>query len=274
MSKFDVKEKIDKWIYRSYNFLSEALFLLNPKIRRKLKKNNEFKNIHLGQRCFILGTGPSLSKLDSTAEHFLKTEIIIGVNSLYKSDIGARLTPTYYTLMDNLYWEQWCGTFKEVQNAYPNRTPTFITDLRAQKFIEELQGHVKSMYIYSKKYPVDQMSQNLEGNIFAAMNVVSYSILSAIYMGFKEVYLLGCDYSAFCSAGKGHCYDDQEEVSQTNYNLAFYLKFYWITTEFHYLIAKLAKQQNVKIINLTPGSLLDAYPRTTMESALFGSQPR
>ena len=80
-------------------------------------------------------------------------------------------------------------------------------------------------------------------------------------MGFKNIYLLGCDYNAFCTAGKGHAYDDKSELAQTDYNLAFYLKFYWITTEVHYLIAKLAKKRGVNIINLTPGSLLDAYPR-------------
>ena len=34
-----------------------------------------------------------------------------------------------------------------------------------------------------------------------------------------------------------------------------------IVTKIHYLIAKLAKKRDVKIINVTPESLLDAYPR-------------
>jgi hypothetical protein len=93
------------------------------------------------------------------------------------------------------------------------------------------------------------------------MNVVSYSILAAIYMGFKKINLLGCDYNAFCTAGVGHAYDDKSELSGSTYNLGFYLKYYHLTTEFHYLIAQLAKERGVEVVNMTPGSLLDAYVR-------------
>jgi hypothetical protein len=105
----------------------------------------------------------------------------------------------------------------------------------------------------------------LNGNIFAAMNVVSFSILAAMFMGFKKINLLGCDYNAFCTNGKGHAYDDKSELGQFKYNLAFYLRFYWITTEIHYLIAKLAKRNGVEVINMSEGSLLDAYPKATLE---------
>ena len=170
--------------------------------------------------------------------------------------------------MDNLYWEQWNGTFSEVSSKYQESPPIFITDVRAKSLVDGLERNVPTIYIHSKKYPVKRMSSDLDRNIYAAMNVVAYSILSAMYMGFREIYLLGCDYNAFCTAGKGHCYDDEEEIAGFNYNLAFYLKFYWITTEFHYLIAKLAKEKQIKVVNVTPGSLLDAYPRTTLENVL------
>ena len=63
-------------------------------------------------------------------------------------------------------------------------------------------------------------------------------------------------------------YDDDKEVSQVNYNLAFYLKFYAICTEFHYLVSKYAKKRGVKIINLNPNSLLDAYPKMMSDEIL------
>jgi hypothetical protein len=115
------------------------------------------------------------------------------------------------------------------------------------------------------------MSDRLDKNIYSAMNVVSHTILVALYMGFSEIYLLGCDYNAFCSMGKGHAYDDKQEMEKVSYNLAFYLKFYWLTTEFHYLVAKLARENSVAIKNLTPGSLLDAYPRGRIDDVLLGS---
>lgn len=268
MNKFDIKDKIDKLMYGIYNLICETAYILNFNARNTIKKNRVFKDIHAGKRCFILGTGPSLNHLADNQIDILKREIVFGVNSLYKSEIGSKITPKYYALMDNLYWEQWSETFAEVSNKYKDNLPVFITDLRAKHLVEKITRKNASIYIYSKKYPTNKMSADLDKNIYGAMNVTSFSILSAMYMGFNEIYLLGCDYSAFCTQGKGHCYDDKSELSEFNYNLAFYLKFYWIITEFHYLIAKLAKNKKIKVVNLTPGSLLDAYPRLGTRSIL------
>lgn len=268
MSKFDIKDKIDVFIYTLYNFASDVTYGLNSRARSIVRQNVSYKDMHVGQRCFILGTGPSLNKLSDREIDALGREVVFGVNSLYKSRIGERLNPKYYALMDNLYWEQWSGTFSEVLSKYKSAPPVFITDIRAKGVVDSLSEVVRAIYMHPKKYPTKRMSAEIDKNIYAAMNVISYSILSAIYMGFKEIYLLGCDYSAFCTAGQGHCYDDESELDGFNYNLAFYLKFYWITTEFHYLISRLSKEAQVRVINLTPGSLLDAYPRVSIESVI------
>lgn len=270
MSKFDVKERIDKFLYSTYNLLSDVIFGFDAKSKELVRRNEAYRGIHSGQRCFILGTGPSLSLLSDEQIAKLNPEILFGVNSLYKSGVGQRLAPKYYTMIDNLYWEDasWSSAFSEVAAKYPLDPPTFITDPRAKVVIDPLNPKKSPIYIYSKKYPTHEMSFELTDNIYAAMNCVTYSILVAMYMGFKEVYILGCDYNAFCSAGSGHCYDDKGELKDSPYNLAFYLKFYWLTTEFHYLVSKLANDNGVKVINITPSSLLDAYPRAAIESVL------
>ena len=268
MSKFDIKDKLDNALYSIYNTLTEAAFNLKPFVKREIKKNIQFKDKHLGQQCFILGTGPSLNLLTEKQISLLEREIVFGTNSLYKANVVSRLTPMYYSLLDNLYWEQWSHTFKDVVNCYQEKLPTFITDLRAKSLVEQSNPMMRHIYVYSKKYPVDRMSDQLDKNIYAAMNVVSYSILAASYMGFKKIFLLGCDYNSFCTHGRGHAYNDNSELSQSRYNLAFYLRFYWITTEFHYLIEKLARSKGVEVINLTPSSLLDAYRKDSLDRVL------
>jgi hypothetical protein len=268
MSKFEIKDGIDKVIFNFYNLIADFLFVFNFPARKLLKANRAYENKHDGERCFILGTGPSLNALTKSQANALGSEVIFGVNSLYKVEAAASIYPRYYALLDNLYWEQWSPTFAEVVEKYKQNPPIFITDLRARSLATRANEGAQHLLIYSKKYPINKMSEDLHKNIFAAMNVISYSIISAIYMGFKEVYLLGCDYNAFCTQGKGHAYDDKSEVNQSSYNLAFYLRFYWITTEFHYLISALAKRRGVHIINLTPNSLLDAYERKPVEQTL------
>lgn len=275
MSKFDIKDRVDSFIYSVYNVLSEVVFAFDVKSKSLVRRNAKFKNIHEGERCFILGTGPSLCTLTEGEVKKLRSEVVFGVNSLYKSSVVKDIVPKYYALIDNLYWDDGSGageglsyTFADVASRYSASPPTFITDPRARNFVDRLDLEKPSIYIYSKKYPTTEMSSEISENIYAAMNCVTYSVLVAIYMGFKEVYILGCDYNSFCSAGPGHCYDDKEDYKNSEYNLAFYLKFYSITTEFHYLVAKLANERGVKVVNLTPASLLDAYPRASLSGVL------
>lgn len=261
MNKFIIKDNVDKQIYAVYNVISDVIFSVNFRVKNLLKKNSDYKNIHAGGRCFLLGTGPSLNDLSIQQIEKLKSEITFGVNSLYKSKVTSVISPTYYALVDSVYWEGLSFTFKEVGERYKSIPPIFLADVRSKKIIDNLELKNEVIYIYAKKYPTHKMSSELSKNMFGAMNVISYSILAAIYMGFKEIYLLGCDYNFFCEQGNWHCYDDKEEMKSESNNLAYYLKYYNLTTEFHYLIAKLAAEKGVKITNLTKVSILDAYPR-------------
>ncbi|HHQ4443929.1 TPA: 6-hydroxymethylpterin diphosphokinase MptE-like protein [Aeromonas veronii] len=270
MSKIEMKEKLDSSLYRIYNSIVSFRYKNFGGTRKLLTGNTKFKNSHLGQRCFIMGTGPSLLDLTHGQVEVLKSEVIFGVNSLYKSEIGNVVIPKYYALLDNNYWEsaEYKSAFNDIRVAYNDKLPTIITDYRAKEFLDGAGLKQETLYICGKKYPVDAVSFDVDECIYGLMNVVSYCIVSAMYMGFKEIYLLGCDYNAFCTYGRGHCYDDAKEVEGVSYNLAFYLKYYHLTTEFHYLISKLAKAHGIRVTNLTSVSLLDAYERKPVSAVL------
>ena len=64
-------------------------------VREKIKENKQYKNIHQGERCFILCTGPSIKKMDLSA---LKHETCIAVSlfSLHKN--YAEINPDYHIM--------------------------------------------------------------------------------------------------------------------------------------------------------------------------------
>lgn len=259
MSNFDVKKKIDDRIYRLFNRYSDIKFSLNFGLRRELSRNAACKEMYMGERCFIVGTGPSLRNLSGKVISALADEYIFAVNSFYKIDFLDGINPDFYLLLDNNYWGVAGYTYSDLLEKYGEALPLIITDIRARSFTEGVPLDRK-MFLYTKNYPVDRVRFSLDGNMSATMNVVSTAILSAIYMGFKEIYLLGCDYNLFCSRVGTHSYDDSGEIEELpKYNLAFYLKYYHITTEIHYLISELAERRGVKLRNATDGSLLDAY---------------
>lgn len=267
MSMFDVKESADRLLYRGFNLISDAAFFLSSTKRRLVARNERFRGIHAGERCFIIGTGPSTKSLHDWQLKKLANESVFAVNSFYKADLFSGITPKYYALMDNNYWGISSGTFGEISGRYAGRMPVFITDVRASDCVPG--GADKGIFIYAKNYPVNRMRFNLAGNLSISMNVVSACILSAIFMGFKQIYLVGCDYNLFCGRVGTHCYDDSQEISDLpSYNLAFYLKYYHLTTEFHYLIAKTALDEGVLVRNVTPGSLLDAYAHQNLGEIL------
>ena len=268
MNSFELKEKLDKVFYLTYNIISDLVFFFKFSLKKELKNNLKFKELHKNERCFILATGPSLSNLNDTEIEALTKEVTFGVNSFYKVKQTNKIVPKYYFLLDNLYWEEWSYTFKEIEMRYTSNCPIFITDFRAKPFVNKKINEMNNIFLYMKKYPVNYISSDLDKNMFIGMNVVATAILSAIYFGYKEIYLVGTDYSAFCNNGRGHAYDDKDELSKVDYNLAFYLKFYWIGTEFHYLIYKFAKENGVQIVNLSTNSLLDAYPKANISDIL------
>ena len=261
MSKFDIKDTVDNCIYHAYNFTSDIFFNLKKNDKKILLKNKKFLGKHINQRCFILGTGPSLNNLSCSHVSKLKSEITFGVNFLYKAVVVKDLLPTYYSLCDNIFWGSSRHTFREVHDRYSLRPPVFITDIRARDVLSSYGIFDECITLYTRHYPVNRMRYDLTKNLSISMNVIGMSIQVAMYMGFREIVLLGCDYNSFCSASLLHCYDDNSECCELpKYNLAFYLKYYYLTTSFHYLIAKLAKDMDIKIYNATENSLLDSYP--------------
>ena len=59
----------------------------------------QFKDKHKGQRCVIIGNGPSLNKMDLS---FLKQEICFGMNKIYLGFEKWNFIPKYYVAVNSL----------------------------------------------------------------------------------------------------------------------------------------------------------------------------
>lgn len=260
MSKlFQIKESFDKLTFLTFNILSDSVFQFRFKIKSLVKKNRFYKDIHKDDKVFILGNGPSISLLDSDHFKYINNHVSFVVNYFYKKKDLCDFKPTYYALVDPLSVEnEYTEMYENIRDLFPDSI--LITDYRANRLMDKVQFKNKPLYLYSKKYPVNDIDEDISVNCYITMNVVSACILTAIYMGAKEIYLLGCDYNSFASRHELHFYEEDSNDPIIENRLAYQLKYYHLTTEFHYLIAKLAKRKGVKIVNLCDTSLLDSYP--------------
>jgi hypothetical protein len=260
LSKVTIKEDLDNYIYRTYNMLSNILFSVS-KYKKTTKKNISFKNIHAGKRCFLLGTGPSLRDLNYD---YLQDEITFGVNFLYKGDIINHIKPQYYCLYDQIFHTTHLESTKELINSLPDTT--FFLRTKAHDIINTQDIDTNNIYYqHCNLYQYsDYISVDMVENMTAPFNVVLGCIQTAIYMGFKEIYLLGCDFSSFTSLKVEHFYDYGKGTNRPR-SLGEELKEYSMVSYHHYALEKYARENNVRIYNITPNSLLDAYERKSFE---------
>jgi len=182
-------------------------------------KNLVKKDLHKGKRCFIVGTGTSLNDIDMS---LLKDEITIGVNLiLLKKDF----TPNYLVVADTtVIHKHYDIIFNDKMNkgcyvlgngctmtgkgnctTGPGSTcfPHSKLDLKTYPNIyqlthKEISGifidHIddeRSNLLKLDQYYIDPNFKHFTS--YGASTIDNLAIPLAVYLGFKEIYLLGCD---------------------------------------------------------------------------------
>lgn len=156
------------------------------------------------EKIFIVATGPSLQikDLEKLKEKGIKT---IGMNWLFKIFDKTEWRPDYYVISDQAMIFE---IMKELEN---NKNfwgiDTFISDAWMQFWQEE---HSQNFYEYHIKYDRYNMkfSDDFANDVYSGMTVVYVCMQLAVYMGYQEIYLLGCDFD-YNNVEKQHCYQEK-----------------------------------------------------------------
>lgn len=243
----------------NYWFKDHSLYTVIKKNKELIKKDNEKKKI------YICALGPSLKNVDLNK--------IVGdsfvVNSFFKlANDYPNFVPTYYLWIDDDIYR----TKSEMDNAkyamelYHPRGTRFIINSKANH-ADFIKG-MDSEKIYYMSTFRGEFHPNKDYDMTKIMpvsgNVASFAILLSILMGYKEIYLLGCDFNSFTTPKPFHCYNDKDEIKTLS--LAQDLLAYAHVAKYHERLQELAERKGVKIYNSTRGSLIDAYPFNIDES--------
>ena len=152
------------------------------------KKLYSFKNKHKGERCFIIGNGPSLNKLDLT---LLKGETTFGVNGIYLNQEKMGFLPTYYVIEDYLIAEDRASEINELKGPV-KFVPTFL-DYTLKKDCNTI--NFNAYMNYSDKIFEPLFSDDCLRKIGVGGSVTFMCLQLAYYMGFDEVYMIGFDHN-------------------------------------------------------------------------------
>ena len=160
-----------------------------PPFEKTAEVLEPYRGRYKGQRCFIVGNGPSLRAEDLER---IKGEFCIGCNRVYKLFNETSWRPRVYTGVDeNLFRD----TFKEVSSldAELKLCSLLATDMMYPvKDLLPLKLISKGDWIVYQRLP--EFSDDITKCVYHATTISYINMQIAAFMGFDEVFLLGFDH--------------------------------------------------------------------------------
>jgi hypothetical protein len=143
---------------------------------------------HRGERCFLIGNGPSLKQTDLSR---LKGEYTLGQNRIYLAFPELGFQSSYYLSVNDLVVEQ-CA--QEIQAL---TMPRFVS-WRARKWLTPQDN----LFFLHTTYTGEKFAKDIRGRVWEGGTVTYTALQVAFYLGFKQVILIGVDHNYVHQGGK------------------------------------------------------------------------
>jgi hypothetical protein len=276
VSGWDIKLYLDEVFFELINLAYKAnFFIKNGKKKYGLQRNLELKDKHIGQRCFVVGNGPSLNVQNLK---LLKDEVAFFVNRAFLHPDYEYIQPTYHIIVDpKLQTGEWSITFLD-QIAEKNPNVVFLlsakwyNDPKFQPYKKKFNIYWLDLRLIWTRFFNGKINLS---NINVCGAVVEVGIVSAIYMGMKEIYFLGVDGNGLCYNLIGqdsHSYgSNPEDLTKDMLTISKDLYFMSMSARKWVYIANYCEKIGIKLVNLTAGGIMDICPRKKFEEVLTQS---
>ena len=240
----------------------------HPWRRQSIRYLAAIKDIHKGERCFIIGNGPSLKQTDLTR---LKDELTFGMNRFYLAFPELGFPTTYFVAVNDLVIEQ-C-----IEDIYHIPAPKFLS-WRSRKALQsilpsenELPNDPPLAFLHTT-YTGPKFAQDASTRLWEGATVTYVTLQLAFHMGFQKVILIGIDHS-FTSKGKPNTTVVSRGDDQDHFDAKYFGKgFRWQlpdleTSERAYRIARTVfEEAGRQVIDATVGGKLAVFPKVSYDS--------
>lgn len=251
-------------------FISTNLFDKN--VRNFEKRLSTFDGIYKGNRCIIMGNGPSLNKMDL---EIFKNEFVWGTNRCYLLFDRISWRPKFYTAVDTRVVPDNADEINALSEKLKESNFFFPVHFRYEGILRSN----KNVYWYNEvpltvnKLPYSMFSTNILNNASSVYTVTVAALQLAVFLGFNPIYLIGCDTSySVPETVKIDSSNPDWLTSTTNDPNHFSGDYFgegkkWHEPHvdrmiFHYKQAKLVCDEiGVSIVNATVGGNLEVFPR-------------
>ena len=248
-----------------------------------LKKNVELKDKYNNKRIFILGSGSSILLYDLKV---LNNEYVMTQNSFHMHKDISYVDPNIHCVVpyyqSNKEISIWVDYIADMKARMPNSL--FFWGLNTKALIDKYHEDIsaKSYYIRTKYnlLTLKKAKVNISKTIMTIPTVLTQCLTVAIYLGFKEIYLLGFDLDQICHTNDqtyGRFYG-MSKITETEFEKDANQRLdvettdgwytWWLMNKQFFLIKHFADQNNINIINGTQGGILSYFKREPIENII------
>jgi hypothetical protein len=236
------------------------LYQVLPLGRASRTRLTELKDSHRGERCFIIGNGPSLQRTDLSK---LRDEYTFGLNRIYLLFPELGFSTTFLVTVNWPVLEQCADEILSIPSIkflpWTFRKRLNPNNLGNTVFVQSERG--------DKVFTPDARKSLWQG---ATVTYVAMQL--AFHMGFEQVVLVGVDHS-FSTGGKAHTEVVSQGDDPNHFSPEYFGKgFRWNlpdleTSEIAYQMARQAYESaGREIVDATIGGKLTIFPKVDYSS--------
>ncbi len=272
---YNIYEKVEACLVEALILRSNLSFWIKKQQGHYdfLQRNAELKNKHAGKRAFIVGNAPSINQQDLS---LLKNEITFMVNRAFMQDNYQNIQPTFHVFVDpKLTDGTWPLSYiDEVIEKNPDVHLLLNAEWYDLTMFQPYKTKAKTTWLKTKPVSLlfpQRFNPDLTANA-SSLYVVEQAITAAIYMGIKEIYIMGVEGNGIAYTIMGqdsHAFGkDPDYDNPQAYDIARSMNFTsrWIRS--WYAIAKYCSQNDIKLINCTGKGIMNMMEQTSFNAVL------
>lgn len=226
-----------------------------------------WKGRHKGERCFIIGNGPSLRANDLDR---LQNEFCFAFNCIDAIFCETKWRPSVYMCVDAHILEDHRDQIAHF------RFPVLLSRrarkaYRGRNHIIYIENYVPFVICRYNRTKGIGFSYDASHCLYGGATVVYFAIQLAVYMGFSEIYLLGVDHSysrAINAKGETIVNDSVKNYFGDLQTMPYTIQAIDVVEAAYRTARKHSEASDFKIYNLTRGGKLEIFERKALEDVL------
>lgn len=246
------------------------------KARKIIQQNRDLVGKYQNEDCYIIATGPSIMRQNL---RLLEGRHCITVSNFFVHQDFNLIKPIchciapYHLPITEEAWVEWIA---DMRAHIETKETSIVLCLDDFDRTDHLLGELQRFYLAfgaSSQY-VMRNGIDLLDILLSPLSVSVQAIQLAIGLGFKRIFLLGCDHDWILHLGHSRHFYAEEKDAKVRNNYSEWSIAKDIGGEFaslsnlwrQYRLFKRITGNKVEIINLTEGGLLDVFPCADFEA--------